>query len=59
MPDDQSSAEETPSAEVLQERMDELHRKTNLGEGNEEPDPATAENPPRDSGQGDRKREQT
>jgi hypothetical protein len=59
MPDNQPSAEETPSAEVLQERVDELHRKTNLGDGNEEPDPATAQNPPRESQQGNKDREQT
>ncbi len=59
MPDNQPSTEETPSAEVLQNRVDELDRKTNLGEGNEEPDPATAENPPRESGHGNREREQT
>lgn len=59
MPDNRPSVEETPSAEVLQERVDELHRKTNLGAGNEEPDPATAENPPRESRQGDRERKQT
>lgn len=59
MPDNRPSAEETPSAEVLQDRVDELHRKTNLGAGNEEPDPATAENPPRESRQGDRERKQT
>jgi hypothetical protein len=58
MPGHQPSAEEDPSAEVLQERVDELHEKTNLGAGNEEPDPATADNPPRESGQGDRERDQ-
>ena len=30
---------------------------TNLGAGNEEPDPATAQNPPKDVKAGDKKRE--
>jgi hypothetical protein len=33
------------------------HEKANLGAGNQEPDPATAENPPRDIKEGDKKRE--
>ena len=48
-----------PSAEKLKERIDELGKKSNLGAGENEPDPATAENPPRDIKAGDEKRVQT
>ena len=43
-----SSESAPPSAEVEQERLAELHEETNLGAGNQEPDPATASNPPSD-----------
>jgi hypothetical protein len=57
MPGDQPSAEETPSADVLKERVDKLGAETNLGAGDNEPDPATADNPPQSGGQGDRARD--
>jgi hypothetical protein len=48
-----------PSAEELKERVDQLGKEENLGEGNQEPDPATAETPPSDVQAGDQKRVQT
>ncbi|MCA1674700.1 MAG: hypothetical protein LC799_21740 [Actinobacteria bacterium] len=57
MPGDVPSAQETPSAEVLQERVDKLDEKTDLGAGNEEPDPATAQNPPAQRREGDSERD--
>lgn len=56
MPDNQPSTEETPSAETLRERVNKLHDEQNLGAGNNEPDPATAQNPPRDRQKGDQER---
>ena len=53
----QPSSESAPSAETLKERVDKLGSETNLGAGNNEPDPATAENPPSDRKQGDRERD--
>jgi hypothetical protein len=48
-----------PSAEELKDRVDKLGEQANLGTGNEEPDPATAENPPSETGAGAEKRIQT
>jgi len=53
------SSEDAPSADELKERVRQLDEQTNLGVGNEEPDPATAENPPGEVGAGDKKRTQT
>ena len=50
---------QAPSAEELKNRFDELGEKSNLGAGEQEPDPATAENPPQDMKAGDQKRVQT
>lgn len=58
MPGHQPSSEGAPSADVLKERVDEMGRDLDLGEGNDEPDPATADNPPRAGGHGNREREQ-
>lgn len=59
MPANQPSSEDAPSAEELKERVGTLGEKTNLGAGDNEPDPATAENPPSDAEHGDQKRHQT
>jgi hypothetical protein len=45
-----------PSAEELKKRIDELGEESNLGAGSEEPDPATAENPPPERKAGDQAR---
>jgi len=45
-----------PSADEVQEHVKQAGEGTNLGAGNEEPDPATAENPPGDLAKGDQKR---
>jgi hypothetical protein len=44
---------------MSQEDVGKLHDKTNSGAGNQEPDPATAENPPSDIEAGDAARGQT
>jgi hypothetical protein len=45
------------SADAVQENIDKLHEGTDRGAGNQEPDPATAENPPQQAGgEGDSKR---
>ena len=60
MPQDRPSSETAPpSAEVERERVDKLGAETDLGAGNAEPDPATAENPPSDVRAGDEERTQT
>jgi hypothetical protein len=43
---------------MSQESVDKLHDQTDSGAGNQEPDPATAENPPSDIEAGDAKRGQ-
>lgn len=53
------SAENAPSADELKERVGKLDQQTNLGAGNEEPDPATAEDPPGEVRAGGKKRAQT
>ncbi|MFZ0121395.1 MAG: hypothetical protein WAN20_15985 [Pseudonocardiaceae bacterium] len=50
------SAPGSPSAEELKGRVNKLGKEANLGVGDEEPDPATAENPPSDLKAGDEKR---
>ncbi len=44
---------------MSKESVDKLHDQTDSGSGNQEPDPATAENPPSDIEAGDAKRGQT
>lgn len=57
MPESKPSSETAPpSAETEKDRVAKLGEETNLGAGNEEPDPATAEDPPRRGGEGDEKR---
>jgi hypothetical protein len=56
MAEDRTNA---PSAEELKKRIEELGEKSNLGAGAEEPDPATAENPPSEPKAGDEQRSQT
>ncbi|MDQ3762262.1 MAG: hypothetical protein M3460_11415 [Actinomycetota bacterium] len=56
MAEDRTNA---PSADEFKERVDELGEQSNLGAGEKEPDPVTAENPPQDTGAGDEKRVQT
>ncbi len=46
-----------PSAEAVEEHVKQTGEEKNLGAGNKEPDPATAENPPSDLGAGDEKRD--
>lgn len=46
-----------PPADAVQEQVKKTGQETNLGAGNTEPDPATAENPPDDLKAGDKKRE--
>jgi hypothetical protein len=53
------SSENAPSADELSERVGKLDDQANLGAGNEEPDPATAEDPPSEVRAGDQKRTQT
>ncbi|HXT46623.1 MAG TPA: hypothetical protein VN748_21335 [Pseudonocardiaceae bacterium] len=50
---------QAPSAEELKDRFEELGDKSNLGAGENEADPVTAENPPQDIKAGDQKRVQT
>lgn len=46
-----------PSAEEVQDSVQRSQEDLNLGAGNEEPDPATAEDPPADLRAGDAKRD--
>lgn len=46
-----------PSADAVKDHVKKAGEETNLGAGNEEPDPATAENPPAEVKAGDKKRE--
>lgn len=50
---------QAPSAEELKQRFDELGEKSDLGAGEQEPDPATGETPPSEIRPGDEKRVQT
>ncbi|MGH3898537.1 MAG: hypothetical protein ACRDTA_09835 [Pseudonocardiaceae bacterium] len=59
MAENQPSSEAAPSADVIKERVADLDEQTDLGAGNKEPDPATAEDPPSDVRAGDKKRTQT
>jgi hypothetical protein len=51
-----SSETAPPSAEEEKKRVSALQEQANLGAGNREPDPATAENPPSDIRAGDKAR---
>jgi len=53
------SSAAAPSADELKARLEQVDEQANLGAGEEEPDPATAENPPSEGGAGDKKRTQT
>ncbi len=57
----QSSAPsgKAPSAEEFKDRVDNIGEESNLGAGESEADPVTAESPPQDIGAGDEKRVQT
>ncbi|MDQ3899717.1 MAG: hypothetical protein M3319_04465 [Actinomycetota bacterium] len=50
---------QAPSAEELKDRFEEIGEKSNLGAGENEADPVTAENPPNEIQAGDEKRVQT
>ena len=56
MAEDRTNA---PSAEELKERFEKIGEESNLGAGEQEPDPATGEAPPSDIQAGDQKRVQT
>jgi hypothetical protein len=56
MAEDRTNA---PSAEELKQRFDKIGEESNLGAGENEPDPVTADNPPSDIKAGDEKRTQT
>lgn len=57
MSEPRTPAEGAPSAESVKEHVKKTDQEKNLGAGNQEPDPATAENPPRDIKAGDEKRD--
>lgn len=57
--EDQPSSGNAPSAEEFKDRVDTIGDQTDLGSSNQDPDPATAENPPSDIDAGDAKRTQT
>jgi hypothetical protein len=50
---------QAPSAEELKNRFEKIGEESNLGAGEDEADPVTAENPPQDMKAGDQKRVQT
>ncbi len=57
MPEPHTPSGGAPPAEAVKEHVKKFGEETNLGAGNQEPDPATAEAPPADLGAGDEKRE--
>jgi hypothetical protein len=59
MSEPRTPAEGAPSAESVKEHVKQADQNLNLGVGNEEPDPATAANPPTEPREGDKKRTQT
>lgn len=59
MSEPRTSAEGAPPAETVKEHVKQTGEDKNLGAGDEEPDPATADAPPSDIGAGDEKRTQT
>lgn len=56
MTEDQPSSGNAPSAGEFKDRVDTIGDQTDLGSSNQEPDPATAENPPSEIDAGDDKR---
>jgi hypothetical protein len=50
--------EGAPGADTVKEHVKQTDEQMDTGAGNAEPDPATAENPPSDTGAGDKKRDQ-
>lgn len=59
MSENQPSSGNAPSSEELKQRIDTMDARTDSGTGNQESDPATAADPPGDTGAGDKKRKQT
>ncbi len=57
MSEPHTPAEGAPGADAVKEHVKQTGKQTNLGAGNNEPDPATAENPPSDLRSGDKKRD--
>lgn len=57
MTEPHTPAEGAPSADAVQEHVKQVGEETNLGAGEEEPDPATAEDPPGQIRAGDKKRD--
>lgn len=57
MSEPHTPAEGAPSADAVKEHVKQVDEATNLGAGNEEPDPATAEDPPNEIRAGDKKRD--
>ena len=55
MAEDRTNA---PSAEELKQRFEKIGEGSNLGAGEQEADPVTADNPPSELKAGDQKREQ-
>lgn len=59
MTEKQTSTGAAPSAEELKERVEDMGQQQTGGAGDQEPDPVTAEAPPRDIQAGDKERTQT
>lgn len=59
MSETQPSTGNAPSADELKRRLDEMGEQANLGSGEDEPDPATSETPPKDRQEGSKERNQT
>lgn len=59
MSEPRTPAEGAPSAESVKDHVKQMDEEMDLGVGDQEPDPATAANPPSDPREGDKKRTQT
>lgn len=59
MSEPRTPGEGAPSPDAVKEHVKKFGEKTNLGAGNTEPDPATAEAPPDELKAGDKKRRTT
>lgn len=59
MPEPHTPATGAPPADDVKENVQQVDETANLGAGDEEPDPATGENPPQDLKAGDKAREKT
>lgn len=57
MSEPRTPAEGAPPADEVSEHVEQTGKQANLGVGNKEPDPATAENPPSDTHAGAEKRD--